>query len=288
VTSQPPMTTCLRVGCLILLACLVVNPSAGVDAREQKASRIISLSPHITELLFAAGAGDLLVGVAEFSDYPPEARILPRIGGHGGIDYEGIVALRPDLVVAWPSGNGPAVLQRLKALGLRVERSDPRTLAAIADDIERLGELAGLGAGARAAAERLRQQLSHLRQQAGQRILRVFYQIWDRPLMTINGRHILSEAIDLCGGRNIFADLAPLTPRVSQEAVLLARPDLILLPADGPTAERWRSQWQAIPGFAAVRLQQLPPDLLQRPTPRMLEGIEQLCLLLRQVGESHP
>lgn len=245
--------------------------------------RIVSLSPHITELVFAAGSGDNLIGVAEYSDFPPQAGSIPRVGGHSGLDYEGILALRPDLVLAWPSGNGQQAIAKLQELGLRVETSEPKRLEDIPDEIERIGQLTGNPHVATQRAETLRQRLARLRQAFADRSrLRVFYQIWDRPLMTISGSHILDQAIALCGGINPFADLLPLTPQVNQEAVVLSRPDLLLLPADDKTAARWQQDWQRLAATAAWRFAQLDPDLLQRPTARMFEGVEQLCLAIDQ------
>ncbi len=251
--------------------------------------RLVSLSPHLTELLFAAGAGAQLVGVAEYSDHPAAAREIPRIGGHSGLDYERILALKPDLVFAWPSGNGHQSIQRLRDLGLRVEVSDPRSLDDIADDLERLGQLTGHLQQARRAADALRQRLLHLgRHYRRETPVRLFYQIWDRPLMTVSGQHILNQAMALCGGENLFADLDLLTPQVSREAVVLARPELILLPTEKSSAQAWQAVWQQLPDTGDWRFVMLDPDLLQRPTPRMLDGIEQLCRAINQAKPEEP
>ncbi|MEO5343117.1 MAG: cobalamin-binding protein [Gammaproteobacteria bacterium SHHR-1] len=263
---------------LAAIGWLLVEPTLAAP------QRWISLSPHITELVFAAGAGDWLVGVAEHSDYPPAARAIPRVGGHGGLDYERILALRPDLVLAWPSGTGSRVMERLRALGLKLETSEPHSLSAIADDLERIGQLGPDPAIARQRAEQLRQRIIRLqRRHHLLRPVRVFYQIWDRPLMSINGEHILNQAIELCGGLNPFAELTTLTPHLSREAVLLSQPELVLLPVAEELAQRWQADWQRLPASADWQFAQLAPDLLQRPTPRMLDGVEQLCRALERV-----
>jgi iron complex transport system substrate-binding protein len=249
--------------------------------------RLVSLAPHITELVFAAGAGGQLVGVAEYSDYPAEARLIPRIGGHGGLDYERILLLKPDRVLVWPSGNGQQALTRLQQLGLRVQAVEPRRLEDIADALESIGQLGPQAQQAKQRAEGLRLRLQQLRQRyAGRRPVRLFYQIWDRPLMTLSGGHILNQALELCGGQNPFAGVAALTPQVSPEAVLLSQPELILLPTDHETAQRWQAGWQQLASPSrAWRFAQLNPDLLQRASPRMLDGLEQLCAAIDQTRQ---
>src|SRR5688572_28830099 len=192
---------------------------------ERPAQRIVSLAPHATERLFAAGAGAKLVAVSEYSDYPEAATRLPRVAGSGSVDLEKVLALKPDLVVAWRLEATAASLARLEALGLAVFYSEPRRLAQIPDGIEALGELSGTGATARRLAASLREELKRLESDyRSRRPVTVFYQISERPLMTLGGRQFVSDAIELCGGRNVFADSALMAPQVNIESVLAADP----------------------------------------------------------------
>ncbi|MCB1906056.1 MAG: cobalamin-binding protein [Rhodocyclaceae bacterium] len=245
------------------------------------ARRIVSLAPHVTELVYAAGAGGQLVGVVSFSDYPPAAAELPRIGSYNALDLEAVAALHPDLAVAWRSGNREAHLQRLRALGIPVFVSEARSLEEVATSIEQIGMLAGTGESAAAAAGAFRARHAALRAgYQGKVPVRMFYQVWNDPLMTINGEHLISAVIRLCGGENVFADLRQLAPKVNEEAVLAADPEAIVASGMDQARPEWLDGWRRWPGLAAVARDNLffiPPDLLQRHTPRVLDGAEQLC-----------
>jgi len=276
---------CLSLFCA--LACLpargeiVVTDVSGVSIRlAAPAKRIVSLSPHITELLFAAGAGDRLVGTVDYSDYPPAARLLPRVGGHS-LDLEAIVALKPDLVLGWQSGNPAASVARLRAMGLTVHLSEPHRIADIAGELERIGQLSGTGAAANAAAQAFRARHAALAARYSRRPqVAVFYQIWKQPLMTVNGQQVISDALRLCGGRNVFADLPILTPTVTMEAVIAVNPEVIVASSMGDARPEWLDDWRRWTTLEAVAKDNLyfvPPDLLQRHTPRILDGAEKLC-----------
>ena len=242
------------------------------------AKRIVSLSPHITELLFAAGAGAKVVGVMGGSDYPLEARRLPQVGGASAINLEAVIALKPDLVLAWPSGNPPAHLARLRALKVPVFLSEPKRLSDLPGSVQRLGVLAGTPAKAQAAARALEQRLAALAQhRADGPPLRVFYPIWHAPLMTLNKDHIISDALRLCGGDNIFGRLPQLTPTVSVEAVLAANPEVIISTED--QRERWRA-WPKLAATAHDNFCTVNADWMSRAGPRMADGAEQLCACL--------
>lgn len=253
----------------------------------QPARRIVSLAPHATELLFAAGAGARVVGVDQHSDYPPAANTITRLGSALQPDLERLLALQPDLVVVWESGNARAMVEKIESLGLTVFRSDPRRLEDVATNLERLGRLAGTAAEAEQAAQAYRQRLAQLRRQhSGKSRVRLFYQIWHQPLMTVNGEHLISAVMALCGGENVFAQLPALAPQVSTEAVLVADPQAII--ASGKAEERpeWLQAWLKWEGLTAVKLESLyviPPDIIQRHTPRILLGAEQMCAYLDQV-----
>lgn len=253
---------------------------------QQAPQRIISLSPHITELLFAAGAGQKIVGASEYSDYPEAARRIPRIGG-ALLDLEAIAALRPDVIVAWADGNPPAQLQRLKQLSVPIYLSSQKRLDDIPLTLERLGQLAATSATAQTAAAQFRQELARLRKTyTGHSKVRVFYQVWDAPLLTINGRHIISDALATCGGVNIFAKLPALTPNISLENVLQADPDAIVSSSQDSQEPARLKAWRRWQQLSAVRNQHLffvNADEIDRPAPRMLLGVAQLCGLLDQV-----
>jgi iron complex transport system substrate-binding protein len=269
-------------------AAIVVADDTGQEIKlSQPAQRIVSLAPNITELVFAAGAGDRLVGVSEYSDYPEAARSIRRIGGGNGIDLEAVVALAPDLVIAWQSGNPSQPVKRLRELGLKVFISEPRNLTDITDSLRRFGRLAGTGAvAARQISdfERRYEQLS--RRYSGREPVSVFYQVWEHPLMTVNGQHLISDVIRLCGGRNVFAELPALAPQISTEAVLAANPEVIVSGGGSEPAEIVLARWQRWPGLAAAadgHLFVINRDLMVRHTPRILQGAEQLCSLLDEV-----
>jgi iron complex transport system substrate-binding protein len=251
------------------------------------AQRIVSLSPHLTELLYAAGAGAALVGAVEYSDFPEAARGLPRVGSDAAIDLEAVLALRPDLVVAWPNAATRRAIERLAGIGLPVFRSEPRELEHIAQTLERLGLLAGTREQGAAAAAAFRAGVARLeRRYAGRAVVRAFYQVWDRPLVTVNGEHLISKVMRLCGGENVFANLPLIAPQIDREAVLRANPQAII--ASGPNGRRpaWLDEWKAFSGLRAVaegHLYAVPADLIQRHTPRVLAGAEAMCQVLEAV-----
>lgn len=275
-----------------LLALLLPAPPARADIAVQDdtgrevrlkapARRIVSLAPHATENLYAAGAGERLVAAVDYSDYPEAARRLPRVGGYSRIDLEAVLALKPDLVVAWQSGNPPAQVEKLRSFGLPVFMTQPNRMEDVAGQIERLGRLAGTDAAARATAEAFRARLAALREaNAGKPPVRVFYQVWKTPLTTIGGPQIISSAIRLCGGDNIFGHLEQLAPTVSLEAVLAADPEAIVASGMDESRPQWLDDWLKWPRLTAVKrgnLFHVPPELLQRHTPRLLSGAERLC-----------
>ena len=278
--------------CALALALLCGSAAAAADIRltddagrsvilQRPAQRIISLTPHLTELLFAAGAGDRIVGTVEYSNYPPAARRIARIGDNARLDLERIVALKPDLVLVWRDGNAQRQLDKLLRLGVPVYYNESRRLPDIARAIEQLGLLAGTEAQALPAARAYTARLEELRRRyAGGAPVTLFFQIWDRPLLSVNGEHLISDAIRLCGGRNIFAGLAPLTPELTTEAVLAADPEAIV--AAGAEAgqtgdlDAWR-QWPRMRAVARGNLFLLDPDVISRNTPRILDGAAALC-----------
>lgn len=248
------------------------------------ARRIVSLAPHATELLFAAGAGERVVGAVQYSDYPPAAKAVPRVGGYSALDFEAILALKADLAVGWASGNNPESLQRLKQLGLPVFASQPSRLPDIPDVIERLAVLAGTTAAGTRAATDFRARLAALTSRYAERAhVTVFYQIWNRPMMTVSDAHLISDVMRACGGRNVFGELRLLAPTVNEEDVIRLDPQVIIASGLDEAKPEWLDAWKRWPKLTAVRrgnLYFIDPDLIQRPTPRVLDGMERMCALL--------
>jgi iron complex transport system substrate-binding protein len=265
-----------------------VRDDYGHDVRLAKpVHRIVSLSPHLTELLYAAGAGAKVVGAVDYSDYPPPAKALPRVGSDAGINLEAVLALKPDLVVAWPNVGTAKAVDRLADLGLPTFRSEPRELDDIARTLERLGRLAGTEAQAAREAAAFRAKVAQLEQRyAGLPKVRAFYQVWDRPLQTVNGEHVISKVMRLCGAENVFARLPLLAPEIDREAVLKADPQVIIASGSDGRRPGWLDEWKSYAGLAAAargHLYTVAPELIQRHTPRLLEGAAQLCEIVERV-----
>ncbi len=253
----------------------------------QPAKRIVSLAPHMTETLFAAGAGAQIVGTVDYSDYPEAAKKIPRVGGYSRFDMEAVAALKPDLIVGWQSGNAAAHLEKFRSLGYTMYISQPNRIEDVASEIERLGTLAGTSATANAEAKRFRDKLAALRAQyTGKATVRTFYQIWKQPLMTVGKNQIISDAIRLCGGDNVFGKLEQMAPTVTVEAVIAANPETLIASGMGDSRPEWLDDWKKWTSIEAVKRDNLffvPPELIQRHTPRLLEGTEILCKHLETV-----
>jgi iron complex transport system substrate-binding protein len=265
-------------GAHALAAVAVVDDSGAAIRLDAPARRIVTLAPHAAELVDAAGAGASIVGVIKGSDYPAYVASLPVVGDTNAIDLERITALAPDLIVTWP-WTTPAQTARLRAQGIAVFEADPRRIAGIADDIERIGDLAGTSESARPTAAALRGRLARIGQRS-EAPLRVFYQVADAPLFTLGGHHIVSEAIARCGGRNVFDRLTIPAPEVGIEAVLAADPEVIVAGTNGAMRPAWLDHWRAFPALAAVKrgaLYTVDANLLHRPGPRFVDGVAQLC-----------
>jgi iron complex transport system substrate-binding protein len=263
----------------ILVAALL---AVGQGTAAAPGPRIVSLAPNLTELAYAAGAGDALVGTVEYSDYPAAARALPRVGDAWRVDAESVLALRPDLVLAWSSGTPDSTVARLESLKVRVAPIATFRLADVATALRTIGRMAGTERVADEAATRFEAEISRLRAaHAGARRVSVFIEIDDEPLYTVNGRHIISEVVELCGGRNVFSDLPQLAPPVALEAVLARDPEVILTTDD--TIKDPRALWQRWTSVVAVRsgtIYSMPSDTLTRATPRLTLGARDVCAAL--------
>ena len=285
--------------CLILLAaCSADAPESSPDSSkpspytivdfygeqislDQPAKRIVALAPHLVENVYSAGAGHALVGVVKHSDFPEEATLLPIVGGYTTVDTEAILALEPDLVLAWESGNSYGKVQIIKELGLPVYVDRTETLEQVAKSIRDIGILAGTKAQAEKESQSYLRALKVLRDKYhGRERISTFYQVWNSPIRTISGNHIISATIELCGGQNIYADAIAVSPTVNIESVLERNPQAII--ASGMAEERpdWLDEWKRWSTLRAVKKDALffvHPDHIQRHTTRLLLAAQTIC-----------
>ena len=267
---------------LLLWAQICVDTKDGQQlCLAETAKRIATLSPGATELMFAAGAGDQVVAGVNHSDYPPAARKLPLVGNHTKIDIEALLALQPDLVITWVTGNPPAQMEMLHALSLPIFAIEPRTFAEVSTVIEQLSILAGTPEQGFAEAERFRVGMAEITEQyRDAKPISVFYQVWERPLMTINNEHLIGKVLQLCGGTNVFADMPRLVPRISTEVVLEADPQVIITASVDGMADNQLDHWKKYSNLSAVinnNLFFVPASPISRPTPRLLEASRDIC-----------
>lgn len=248
--------------------------------------RIVSLAPGATAMLFAAGAGDRLVGTANFSDEPDAARAIERVSDALSVNVERILQLKPDVVVVWDNGNAVAQIAQLQRLGLKLYHHRVERLADLPRSLRRLGLLAGRGAQAEMRARQLETQLGRLRSRyrAGGDLPSILIQVWDQPIYTVGGKQLLSDVVDTCGYRNVFADLTTAAPAISVEAVLDRKPHTILaLGEDGTLGAAWLERWRRFPTLPAVRDKRLVAfndPRLTRLGPGAIDATEALCAAL--------
>ena len=267
-------------------AAISVQDDAGNTVTLQEpARRVVTLAPHTMELVHAAGGMDRIVGKGSHSLYPPTSRSIPEIGDNRQIDIERVLLIKPDLLVLWRYGLSQRQVDQLRRLGIPLFFSDPHRLHDIPDSIVRIGKLLGTEAQANAEAKRLRGRLDKLRSQyAHRQQVRVFYQVSDRPLYTLNDTHVVSEVIRICGGVNVFGAMPVIAPQIDIESVLATNPDVILHTSVDPDGEGL-AFWKKFPILKAVQrgnIYTLNPDWLDRPGPRMVTGAEALCKVLER------
>ena len=254
------------------------------------ATSIITLAPNLAELVFAAGAGDILVAVVEYSNFPAEVKELPRVGDAFRIDLERIVEFAPDLVIAWKSGNPQSALQKLEQLGITVWQMEITRPGEIAGAVENISVAAGTEDIGVEVARQLQQKLARLEQgNADKATVEYFYQVSARPLYTINGQHIISRGLEVCGGHNVFSDLPVLAPQISRESILLADPQAMIspeTPGEGPALSIWQN-WQQLQAVQNRTMLYLPADEISQATPRLLDSIDLACKLLDGVRKTN-
>lgn len=280
----------------LLSAVTVAGARTVVDDLGRKVSvreaplRIVSLAPGATEMLFAAGAGREVVATVEYSDEPPAARQVPRIGDVAAVDLERLVALRPDLVVLWAGGGNPAQREKIEGLHIPIYEQQVLRLADIPAAVRRLGVLAGTPAVADRAAQQMEARLAALIATYGRPAGRrpsVLMQVWNRPIYTIGGRHLMSDALQICGARNVFGDLAEAGPIVDTESVIARNPDIIIAAAPSGEGAAWVADWQQLKSLAAVRNHRVvafEDQALSRLGPSVIGATEALCRTLAGVS----
>lgn len=281
------MTRALALACLVAALCGCAKP-AGQDPAPQTYERIVTLAPNLTELMFAIGAGDKLVGVSAWSDYPVQARSLPVVGDAFSVDQERLALLHPDLLLVWESGTSAHTIDRLRNVGFNVEPIRTQGLADVSTALRRIGQLTGHRSEAEKAALNFEQQLQVLRRShVDSDPITVFYQVSARPLYTINRSHYISELIEICGGQNIFADLDDLAPAISVEAVVDRNPEVMLASTDAGTDgfEEWQ-RWPRMAANLFGNLFLLPADEIARATPRLTTAAAAMCIALQQARDN--
>jgi len=251
--------------------------------------RVISLAPALTEIIYHVGGGNRLVGTVEHSDYPAAARNIQRIGAHDRFDFETILALQPDLILAWASGNPANQLSRLEKLGLLIYRAEPGTLESLASTIQQIGKVVGKADEGVARSQELLIQANGIKQEFSHRQnLTVFYQVWHDPIITLNGNHIVSQMLRSCGATNLFSDLPDIAPVVSLESVIKRNPEVIVVGGTPEGAPKWLKNWEAWSHITAVargHLYSVNADLLHRHSPRIILGLRKLCETLDQARQ---
>lgn len=273
---------CLLVG-LVHFECLaieVTDDTGRVIRLQRPAQRVITLAPHLTEMMYAINAGDKIVATVSYSDYPEQARQIPRLGSYENVKIEAILAYQPDLILAWNSGNNLEQLAEMERFGLTVYRDHPKTIQDVAKTLRKIGILTG-SPGTNTVVSAFIDKLASLKEQyKNRKPVSVFYQFWDNPIYTINGQHYITDVLKICGLENVFSDLTQLSTTVNREAVIKYNPDMIIAAGMGGVHTDWIEKWKKWPEITAVRLNNLytiNPDLLHRHTPRMLIAAEEIC-----------
>lgn len=251
------------------------------------AKRIIALAPHIVESLFEIGAGDKIIATVDYADHPKQALSIPRIGGYYGVQMEKVLAMAPDLVIVWKTGNRAEDIHKLEQLGLNIAYSDPKGIDGVADELLLLGELTGQQQQAQSVAQTFRNKLAAIRSQYADKLqIDTFYQLWSEPLMTVGKNTWIHQLLSVCQANNVFADASTDYPQVSIENVVVAKPELIVQPdekADKPQPKVNWHKWPMIPAVKQDKFIRINADVIHRFSSRMLIGLEDMCRKIDQV-----
>ncbi len=256
-----------------------VSLVAACWAQADQPQRVVSLAPSMSEILLELNAEDALVGMLDGAERSPALRALPSVGRQGQLDLETLLSLKPDLLLLWPGSVNAAQLDQLKRLGIPLYSAEPHTLEQLLEQIEALAVRIGRAEQGRQHVQALRERLQQLREQYWRaQPLRVFYQVWDRPLYTLGGQQVVTDALAVCGARNIFAELQQPAPQVNIESVLMRDPQVILA-ADPAQLASWKA-WPHLAAVAQDALLVVPDNGLERPSGQMIEATARLCALL--------
>jgi len=239
------------------------------------ARRVISLAPHITELIYSLGAEKQIVGTVKYSDYPPEASMLPRIGDAFSLNIESVLALKPDLIIAWHTGGNNRPIERLRSLGLPVYTNEAKSLAGIGEAIIDIATLLGKNERGFALQQEFVTALENSRVVKKSSPV-IFFQISDQELYTVSSEHLIGQAINHCGGKNLFSDISPNVSQVNQEMILANQPDVIVVTQRPGSESAWVKTWRGFTG-TQYQVDTIDPDLISRPSLRMLDGIKAIC-----------
>lgn len=287
--------------CLLGLAAGVAQAAVHVDDAKRSVEfktppqRVITLAPNLTEFVYAVGAGSTLVGTMDTSNYPDEARRVERIGNYQRLDVERILALKPDVVLVWHHGNQGRELGQLEAAGVKLFYIEPRRIDDVADSLTRIGALLGHAKQGADRAAAYRQAFADLRRRyANAAPVTAFFQVWSQPLMTLNGQHLTSDLMAICGGRNVFASLPALAPQISVESVVAANPEVFFTASESDPGDAWRRTpeseafriWRDFGKVPAVHKRWMftvSGDLVTRQGPRAIEGARAFCAMLDEV-----
>ncbi len=260
----------------------VVDDSGTAVVLAEPAGKIVSLSPHLTELLFSLGVGDRIEATVDFSDYPEAALKIPRLGNAFSVSVEAVIEQSPDLIVAWMTGGNHRTFEQLRALGYPVFVNEASSLVDIAAAVQQLGVLVGKPRRGRELAEDFKVGLERLKQSnRDANSPKVFFQISDAQLYTVNSQHLIGQAIEICGAENIFSDVEFFVPMVSYESVVERNPDFLVVSSPYPEYKSvWNERWENLGWSGRVRT--IDASLITRPSLRMLEGIKVLCETIGQ------
>lgn len=269
----------------IISLSLILLPTKSYSKKPKQ--RIVALAPHIVEMLFDIGAGDKIVGTVEYADFPDAALDIPRVGSYHGMQIEKLLALNPDLVIVWKSGNSQSDIDKMKRLGLKVVFSNPKDIEDVATELRYFGELSGNQEQAETVALAYEKRLTKLRvENKAKQSIPVFYQLWSEPMMTINGTTWINQLVEVCQGENVFKSNPTPYPKISTENVIVAQPHLIILPDENSDKPQPIINWQKWPEIPAVKNNKfihVDADLLHRFSTRMLSGIEDMCEKIDQL-----
>ena len=286
-----PSFVTVKTKCLLLAVAMALVSLAGraEQTKIEVAERIIALSPHSVEMLFLLGAGDKIVGTLDYADYPEQAKAIPRIGGHEGIQLDRLLELEPDLVIVWQTGNQNRDIARIEDFGIPLYISETKRLADIPKELLELAELVGAASEGKALAEAYNKRLRDLRAHySGRSKVRFFYQLWSDPLRTVASGSWINELFDGCGGENVFSSTTSDYPQVSLESVIEKQPQVIVVPSH-KGKKIPMDMWLDWPEIPAVKNQQMiffDGDLLHRFSYRTLDGMQQICERFDEIRNS--